>query len=111
MGRAPLSSQDLVVLMFAAHRLTRLIAEDDLPPVQAARDKVIAWVGKNSTLAEGLTCPWCCGAHVAWILVCLTVRKPPWRLSFREWMLAAAVSGTTGLLSTADSALGRLGSL
>jgi hypothetical protein len=93
----------------ATFRVTRLITTDDLPPIQAARDWLIERVGKNSTLAEGLRCGWCVSAHIAWMLVCLATRKPPWRLTFGDWMLVAALSATTGLLGTADSALGRIG--
>jgi len=107
--REPLSSRDLVVLALAAHRVTRLVVKDDLPPIQAARDWLVERAGKDSTLAEMIRCSWCAGAHVAWALVCLATHKPPWRLSFRDWMLVAALSASTGLLSTADSAMGRIG--
>jgi hypothetical protein len=104
-----LSGRDMVLLAMASFRATRLIVQDDLPPIQAARDWLIAKAGKDSTFAEGISCGWCSGVHVAWILVCLATRKPPWRLTFRDWILVGALSATTGLLGTADGAMGRSG--
>ena len=104
-----LSNRDLALLTLGTFRIVRLVTVDDLPPIQAARDWLIERAGKDSTLAEALRCPWCVSAHVAWILVCLATHKPPWRLDFREWMLVGTLSAATGLLGTADSALGRLG--
>ena len=103
-----------MVLALGAFRAVRLLAKDDLPPVKAMRDRFVAWVGKDSSLVteedgKWELCPWCISVHVAWAFVCLATGKPPWRLTFRDWMLVAALSASTGLLSTADSALGRLG--
>lgn len=105
-----------MVLALGTFRAVRLLSKDDLPPVKAMRNRFIAWVGKDSSLVteedgEWELCPWCISVHVAWALVCLATRKPPWRLGFRDWMLVGALSASTGLLSTVDSAMGRLGQM
>lgn len=113
--REPLSGRDVAVLALGTFRAVRLLTKDDLPPVKAMRDRFIGWVGKDSSLVteedgEWELCPWCISVHVAWVLVCLAIHKPPWRLTVRDWMLVASLSATAGLLSTADSAMGRVGS-
>jgi hypothetical protein len=85
-----------------------LAAKDDLPPIKDARDRFIAWLGKDSSLVteeggEYGLCPWCIGAWVS-LAVALAYRFP----RTRRVLLPFAVSGVVGLLSTADSALGRI---
>lgn len=48
----PLSATDLCVIGLAAFRLTRLVIEDDLPPIKVARERLIAAVGPDSVTAE-----------------------------------------------------------
>lgn len=104
----PLSTSDLLVLGLSAFRLTRLAAVDTLPPIKAARSRAIAWLGKDSSLVtedagEYGLCPWCIGVWVS-LAVVLAYRFP----LARKTLLPFAVSGLVGLLSTADSALGRI---
>lgn len=100
----PLSTSDLLVTGLAAFRLTRLVIEEDLPPVKAARERLIAAVGPDSVTAEALGCPWCTGWWVSLLVVAASWRSP----LIRRVLLVPAVSGLVGLLSTADSALGRI---
>lgn len=94
------------MIALAAHRLTRLIVEDDLPPVQAARGRLIGWAGKDSVLAEGLRCSWCAGYWVALATAAAALRWP----RARKVLLPFAISSVVGLLGTLDGALGRVGS-
>lgn len=65
-----------LLLALAAFRVYRLIAEDtilDGPRAWALGYR--GWDGKGSApkgyrakWGEFITCPWCCGAHVSWML-------------------------------------------
>lgn len=101
---------DVAVLALAVFRLTRLVTTDTLPPVQGLRDRFIAWVGKDSSLVveedgEYTLCPWCLAVWVAVAVVPAALRFQ----KVRKALLIPAASAMAGLLSTADSALGRMG--
>lgn len=80
--------------VFAAHRLTRLITEDQIP-LGHLRERVLSrWPG--SLIAEWMTCPWCAGL---WVAVGVAAAR---RHGSRWWGPAArvlATSSITGLLS------------
>lgn len=100
----PLSMPDLLVTGLAAFRLTRLLIEDDLPPLKLARARVLGALDPDSTAVTFLRCPWCVGWWVS-----LAVVAAAWRSeAVRKALLVPAASGLVGLLSTADSALGRI---
>jgi hypothetical protein len=75
----------LLVLTFATFRVTRLIVEDDFPPLLWLRVKIAtARPTKTVKPARGtpftdfwwlgqlITCPWCASAYVAGALVVIT---------------------------------------
>lgn len=100
-----LSALEVMVVGLAAFRISRLVTTDDFPPIELARTRLIEWAGKDSALAEWVSCPWCAGWHITLILVAVALRYP----AVRKALLVPAVSGVVGLLATADAAMGRSG--
>lgn len=101
---------ELVVLVAAVYRLTRLVGWDDLPPIQRARNRLTGalelpnlsdpelstWTFRRPTLAHFLACPFCVGfwlslaAYGAWL-------SAP-RLTLYA-MTPLAISGAVGLIA------------
>ncbi len=54
----------VVIYALSAHRLTRLITRDSLPPVARLRDYVLNRWG-DSDWSELVVCPWCMGFWIA----------------------------------------------
>ena len=70
----------LIVDALAVHRLTRLIARDSLPPVAAARARIIARWG-HSPWSELAVCSWCMSIWVAGPVIGARLLVPvPWTL-------------------------------
>lgn len=91
--------RDLIVDALAVARLTRLVTEDTLPPLEAARERAYAVVEQRhgAAWAEGITCPWCVSVHLA--AAVLVAR----RVAPRAWSTAArglALSYAAGWLNT-----------
>lgn len=91
--------RDLIVDALAVARLTRLVTEDTLPPIEAARRRATEWVHQRhgEDWAEGVTCPWCVSVHLA--VGVLIARK----VAPRAWSGAAkalAFSFAAGWLNT-----------
>jgi len=63
-----------ILMALAAYRIFRLLAVDDFPPIVWARDRVDDWIAETvgDEWADGLTCPWCLGAHISFAVVALT---------------------------------------
>lgn len=97
------SMAETAILGLAAFRLTRLVVTDDFPPVLDLRRAIIAKAGKDSLVGGVLDCSWCAGLWVALLLVVASRSA-----AVRRLLVVPAVSGLVGLLSTLDSALGRL---
>jgi hypothetical protein len=91
------STGDAIVDGLAAYRLTRLVTVDELPPVRAAREKIIERSERRrGHLAYLVTCPYCTGVWVG--LGVMAAR----RAAGRQWgpvgyglALAAAASFLT----------------
>lgn len=79
------SGTDLLVDALAVARLTRLVTEDTLPPLEAARSAAYRAVQARhgEDWAEGLVCPWCVSVHLA--AVALVAR----RVAPRAWSTVA----------------------
>ena len=52
---------DVILMILATYRLTRLVVLDDGPfdLIASARDWVFARFGEDHWLNKGLSCPWC----------------------------------------------------
>jgi Protein of unknown function (DUF1360) len=94
---------DAAVDAFATYRLTKLLQEDDVPPLPRLRGVFMQRFG-STPWGQLADCPWClsmwCGAAVV-------VAR---RVSPRLWNSVASIlaaSAATGLLSLAASALER----
>jgi hypothetical protein len=91
--------RDLLVDALAVARLTRLVTDDTLPPLDAARRRAYEHVQQRhgAAWAEGITCPWCVSVHVG-IAAVIARRVAP-----RAWDTAAralALSYAVGWLSS-----------
>lgn len=90
-----------ILTALAAYRIFRFWKLDTLPPVRWVRDKFDAAVEARFGVewADGVTCPWCMGAHVSFLTV-----GAVWY--FRPLPLPAlwfgAVSTIVGFLSQRD---------
>lgn len=81
----------LIVDGLAVYRLTRLAIVDTLPPVRAARERILQRLPVTSWQAELLTCPWCLSVWIG-AGVLLVRRTRLWRAA--AFVLAgSAVSG------------------
>lgn len=79
-----MTALDLATDALAAFRLTRLVTRDDI--TEPLRHRVIARVGSDSLIAEGLTCDWCVGVYAAFVIRLL----PRW---VRRGLATAALVG------------------
>lgn len=92
-ARTPLG--EVVLDAVAVYRLTRLLQRDEIPPLPAARDKLMQRYGA-SPWSQLLDCPWCLGIWVAALAVLAR------RVSPRMWRVLARVlasSAVTGVIS------------
>jgi hypothetical protein len=99
---ASLTPLDAVVLALSTFRLTRLVGQDDFPPVKRARERLIGRFGEGHAVVEAVTCPWCASIYVG-AAVLFASRSPV----LRRLLLVPALSAVTGVVSTLDSTLGR----
>lgn len=91
--------RDLLVDVLAVARLTRLVTDDTLPPLEAGRRRAYAHVQQRhgAGWAEGITCPWCVSIHIG-VAVVIARRVAP-----RAWSplaRALALSYAAGWLNT-----------
>lgn len=87
---------DAVVDALASYRLVRLVQEDELPPMLAARTAVIERFGVDSLPFKLMDCPWCLGMWMAAGVVAVRAVSP------RGWGVVARVlafSAAAGLLA------------
>lgn len=51
----------------AAYRIWRLLAVDEFPPIETARERFEVWITNRfgAEWAAGISCPWCSGAWVS----------------------------------------------
>lgn len=105
----------IIVLVFAAYRTTRFFVKDSLfgfgPDSGSAMSVRVDHFAYNTEdgsdrswlrgkIGDLLTCTWCLGAHISWIIVCLWLRLYPWELGIDGWILAIAVMGGQGYMNT-----------
>lgn len=107
-----------IIISVAAYRITRFFTFDSLMGFNLTSDSKISvrvdrfaydedgsdrswWRGKIGDL---LGCPFCLGAHISWILVCLWFRVWPWELGVDGWIYAFAVMGVQAFLSSRSNA-------
>lgn len=91
-----------VLIALTSYRLTRLVAQDEFPPIAVARERVAGRWGDESWQAYLSRCPWCVGVYAsglvtlaAWLVLDLPV-------PFLVWGAAAAA---VGFLARIDRAL------
>jgi hypothetical protein len=103
-----------VVLVLASYRITRFFVVDSLMgfgPDSGSQMSVrvdrFAYLpdGSDRSWLRGkvgdlLTCTWCFGAHVSWVVLCLWTRVWPWDLGVEGWVTALAVAGGQGFLNS-----------
>jgi hypothetical protein len=86
---------DHVLEALAVYRATKLLQDDDLPPLPAIRDKLMQRWGATPWSAL-IDCPWCLSVHLAAILlICSKIAPRLTRLTVR----VLAYSAVTGLIS------------
>lgn len=91
---------ELIVLVFAVARVTRLIVDDKI--MLPFRQKVLNWSGEDGWFFYLVTCPWCMGIWVAAPMTAITYMWP-----HRIWFgiltfLAAAQAASTILTFTPE---------
>ena len=86
----------LLVDALAVHRLTRLLARDSLPPVAAARARIIARWG-HSPWSELVVCSWCLSVWVAAPVIAARLLAPDW------WSLLALLLAYSTVAGTIDT--------
>lgn len=81
------SPWQFVLLALAVYRLWRFCAEDDMPWLTAARNRIVGaqevagvWSFKRATLAHMISCPFCLGAHISLGIYLLWIWQPHWLL-------------------------------
>lgn len=97
------SVADVVVDVLATYRLTRLLQQDDLPPLPAVREWLMKRFG-SSPWSALIDCPWCLGV---WCGLGVSLLR---RVCPRLWdpiAHALAASAVTGLLSQVAAELDR----
>jgi hypothetical protein len=101
-------------LILASYRITRFFVRDSLIGFSLESESKMSQrldafcytpEGSNRNWATGfigdlLTCVWCLGMHVSWILVCIWFRAWPWELGVDGWISAFAVAGGAGFISS-----------
>lgn len=88
-----------VVYVLAAHRLTRLITHDSLPPVARFRQYVLDRWG-NNPWSELAVCPWCMGF---WVAVGTTVIvSTPADMAYRWIAVPLAMSTLIGVIASRE---------
>lgn len=96
----------LILLAFAAYRITRLITKDDI--ASPVRDKWASWFPSSAKWAMMIACPYCVGMYVSAILTILTViALEPFREWWALWLLWPGVAGAQSLLSAIDERLNK----
>lgn len=86
---------DVAVDVLATYRLTRLLQQDDLPPLPAVRDRLMQRL-ESSPWSALIDCPWCLSVWLGFGVVLLR------RVCPRLWdpiAAALAASAVTGVLS------------
>lgn len=87
----------LLVIILAAHRLTRFVTRDEFPPVKATRDRIERRWGTDSWQNYLGQCAWCSSVYlsvpVAW--TGLTVGDETW---WQVSAVALAASTVVGFL-------------
>jgi hypothetical protein len=94
-----------ILLALAAYRVYRLIAEDTI------LDRPRRWLVRlgsdwqtegdpvpkayRTKFAAFITCPWCCGAHVSWVIWLCWQWEPHWTLVLCTPFALSAVVGLT----------------
>lgn len=91
--------RDLLVDALAVARITRLVTDDTLPPLEAARRRAYEHVQQRhgAGWAEGVTCAWCVSV---WVAAGAVVAR---RVAPRTWDRAAralALSYAAGWLNS-----------
>lgn len=85
----------LLVAALAAYRVSRLIIDDEWPPIVWFRRRVLDRFGKDSAWFTFISCYWCVGAYVSAAVAWVAFPSQ----SLREWALtAAAISAFVGVL-------------
>lgn len=97
-----------VTAVLAAYRGTRVLTTDTI--FDGTRETVKLWgINQQSTpgdkLAEWVTCPWCMGVWVSFLVTCVARRQAPWRLGLDGAAVAVAVAGGQAVLVATESAL------
>lgn len=89
----------VIVYTLAAHRLTRLLTHDSLPPIAKLRDYVTDRWG-NNPWSEIAVCPWCMGW---WVAVGTTILvSTPADMAYRWIAVPLAMSTVIGLVASRD---------
>lgn len=107
-----MSPLELVLLTFAAYRMTRFLVFDQLMGFSLDSNSKLSrrldvfcyrsdgadrsWL--RGKLGDLLTCPYCLGFHVVWIGYCIMVAAWPWAIGLQGWLEIWAVAGAALLL-------------
>lgn len=83
---------EATTLALATLRLTRLATRDTLPAMKAARDSIIRRYGKESSVAELVSCPFCASVWSAGIILGLRKAGPVGKTLVDILALSGAVS-------------------
>lgn len=86
----------------ASYRLTRIVVKDTI--FDGTRNRLELWAWNRHSLlgakfAELITCPWCSGVWVSFVLACAVLGRWPWQLGLVGWVLVFTIAGGQAILS------------
>lgn len=88
-----------LLVALASYRLTRLLVQDQFPPIAVQRERIAERAGDESAIAYLVRCPWCAGVYVSGAVTLATTLIVGLAAPILVWGAAAAA---VGLLSTVD---------
>lgn len=93
----------LLVLAFAAYRITRLLVIDAI--FDGPRDKMQDWIVSRLRFTKfwdkihyGLTCTWCSGVWISAAVYGIYKAEWPWDFGRLGWLSVAAIAGVQGMI-------------
>lgn len=116
-GVIPVTPYVFALLSFVAYRVTAFFVADKLIGFNEHSESEVGVALRNwardvhghdrvwwrGRVYDLLSCTFCLGAHVSWILTCLWLWVWPWQLGREGWLVAVALAGAQALLNLIDN--------